>query len=227
MYQYSEISISRPRECTEGRAFFALYYAKTPDNSDAFKHAARTWLAVEKRRSGFRAGADIELLQGFTQEGGFRAAWRQIMYGTGGYQVFRGAVFSHASFSLLDSSQDGIEFAPGPGKDGTLTQNELSGLPRLPWADGGFLLLAGCNTGREQFRGWCPARSAANSQRVPVAGQVGSAYFSKNWRDYEAISPGDTYICLWAYQRAKNVAVIGGGQPWPLSGDRLLARVFR
>lgn len=220
MYRYPEVTGQFSQDVSAGRVFFALYYTKTPDNSDAFKRAAVTWLSVEKQRGGFRAGHDVEILQGFVTEGGFRAAWRQLLQGAGDLRVWRGAVFSHASFSIFDGSDDGIEFSAGPNHDGTLKQSELIALPRLPWAGGGFLVLAGCNSGREGFRGWSPAGAMARSQQVPVLGQVGSAYFSKSWGQYQTVSRGDSRICLWAYQRGKNLPIIG-------SGRRLAGRVYR
>jgi hypothetical protein len=70
-------------------------------------------------------------------------------------------------------------------------QHEISALTKLPWDKNGFLILAGCYTEKIGGRGWCPTHSFTKQQCVTTLGQVGYAYFSKNWFTYEEKDPED------------------------------------
>ena len=196
------------------RLFFALYY-HVPDR--AFEYAARTWLDDMKRQEGASSG-DSELFIGMSTESDFWLSWHTVSEQavSSGLDVVAGGIFSHAS--KQQGGNDGLEFQSDGDLDGTLTAAEILGLPVLPWAADGYLVLAGCNTGIGGQRKWVPAEVFARHQRVITVGQAGYAYFSKTWSSYAEKAPSHTRISLWAYRRGKN-GVFG-------SGSRMEAGVF-
>lgn len=214
MYVITELS----RACyapTGGRLFFSIYY-QTQD--DAFKLAAQNWRLKVTADESFRPAADHFYEKEVITEREFVNAWNEIKNTAQkkSLSVWAGHLLTHSS--KQDNSRGGLEFRR-QGDEHTLRQDEISALTKLPWDKNGFLILAGCNTGNSGQRGWCPAQSFAIRQGVTTLGQVGYAYFSKNWRTYEEKNPQDANICLWAFERGKN-ATFG-------SGARMPGRVFK
>jgi hypothetical protein len=124
------------------------------------------------------------------------------------------AVYSHASKN--DADLDGLEFANGPG-GATLTRSDILALPRLPWHQGGFMYLHGCNTGLVGTRGWCPAQAFKDGQGLRQAnGEAGYAYFSKDSETYVEASPTDQELYLWAFRRRRNGPLGDGGRIEPV-----------
>ncbi len=177
---------------------FAIYY-KVPDR--AFERAAATWVAQE-------CGNRPVLTEVVATEADFKRAWDAVALRarTANARVVLGQVFSHSS---KGGDSTGLEFKPGGGDDGTLTQAEIQSLPVLPWAAGGRLILSGCNSGLTGTRGWAPAGAFAKRQGVPTVGMAGYGYFSTDKDKYVEIKPADTTIYLWAYKRGKNDSYVG------------------
>lgn len=216
MYQISELTGYRPTPRSacwvKPRLFFSLYY-KVPDN--AFKNAATTWKDVVKHQENFSTQeGDFFFEREIQSETDFKTAWDELNSKAvaGNFQVWVGHLLTHASKQT--NSNDGLEFQSDVGNDGTLKQEEISKLMKLPWSEYGYLILAGCNTGLTGARGWSPAQTFALHQGVPTLGQAGYGYFSTDWNSYDEISSGDTRICLWAFRRGKNGA-FGGGERIP------------
>lgn len=184
---------------------FAIYY-KVPDR--AFERAADTWVSQE-------CGTRLTLREGVTTEADFKRAWQAVALraAAANAQVVLGQVFSHAS---KGGNEDGLEFKPGDGDDGTLSQAEIQALPVLPWAAGGKLILSGCNSGLAGKRGWAPAGVFAKRQGVPTTGLAGYGYFSSDKAKYVQIKPADAAIYMWAYKRGQNAGawdnVFGSGE---------------
>lgn len=221
MYEISELSTARPAQpaCwTFRRLFFSIYYC-TPDN--AFRRAAATWRRAVQTQEAFAPGTDLFIEREVVYETDFTNAWNEICCIACRYccQVWVGHVLTHSSKD--HDGRDGLEFrSSGDAQQyHTLTRSEIAGLSRLPWSgDHGYLILAGCNTGFEGARGWCPARAFHSTQGIPVLGQQGYAYFSREWGSYAESAPADTSIALWAYRRGKN-GTLG-------NGVRIRAKVF-
>ena len=177
---------------------FAIYY-KVADR--AFERAAATWVAQE-------CGGRPTLSEVVTTEADFKRAWDAVALRarTANARVVLGQVFSHSS---KGGDSTGLEFKPGGGDDGTLTQAEIQSMPVLPWAAGGRLVLSGCNSGLTGTRGWAPAGEFAKRQWVVTVGMAGYGYFSTSKEKYVAIKPEDSTIYLWAYKRGQNAGLIG------------------
>lgn len=217
MYQITELLRPAAANASYGpRLFFTIYY-RVDDN--AFKLAAQTWEKDVKAQDNFVAGVDTFYSREIYTENDFRIAWKEIgdKAKTGGLQVWAGHILTHASKQT--DSNDGLEFH-SEGDDGTLKQDEIMSLTKLPWADYGYLILGGCNTGLAGQRGWTPAAAFAHSQGVPTLGQKGFAYFSEAWTTYDEKEADDVTVCLWAYDRARNAS--GSG-----SGGRILGQVYK
>lgn len=204
MYEISELRRVRPAAmaCTiRPRLFFALYYRV---EDDAFRHAARTWLDDMKQQEGYSL-ADDELFLEIGTEKDLRFAWCMVnaRAAAGGTTVTAGAIFSHASWQ--SDGRDGLEFQATIDHDGTLMCAEIPCLPILPWAEDGYLVLTGCNTGNARSRDWSPAELFARHQRVTTLGQTGFSYFSKSWGTHSRNwLPASKHIALWAYRRKHN-----------------------
>ena len=211
MYAVPELAKIRPGlMChTKGkRIFFSIYY-KTADH--AFRRAAKTWKDNVIYKEGFRAGQDKFLEYEVTYETEFKKAWRNVSLEAnfGGYSVWAGNIFSHAS--KQDDGRDGLEFRVSgtTNQHRTLLQSEIQALSQLPWEDKAYLILSGCNTGKEGERTWSPARTFSTFQKVAVVGQDGWSYFSKKWPRYVEQAPNDGHIYLWSYDRARNSSTFG------------------
>lgn len=217
-----ELSVIRkiPQVChAKGRVFFSIYY-KTTD--DAFKRAAVNWANEVKAAESFIPSQDAFLAKEVVTETDFKQAWNEVaLYANmKNMSVWMGQIFSHAS--KQENGEDGLEFVRSGSQNEyhTLTRDEIIQLRKLPWAvNDGCLILAGCNTGRTDKRGWCPAQTFALHHRVITLGQNGYSYFSKQWQSYEETNPVNTGIFLWAYKRGKN-GMVG-------DGTRILATVYR
>lgn len=179
--------------------FANIYYSNPSSDPDrSFERAAR-WL--------LRHDTDnIDEIIGVKTKQDFVNAWTGIIQQANhnNAPVLYVNVFSHASKQMDDL--DGLEFADGPGGT-TLTQADIQSLPRLPWSQNhefNGIYLHGCNTGLIGQRGWCPADAFAKSQGVTAYGEKGFAYFSKNRETYQEISPSDTEVHLYAYNRMRN-----------------------
>ena len=188
--------------------FFAIYY-RVPDN--AFGRAAKTW--ADELNGGnprFRLGRDVVKLIEADTEAAFKQAWSAVDAEgqLPGREVVEGRLFTHAS---KGEGNDGLEFRPGQGDDGTIGNVELMTLNRLKWAKDGLLAMHGCNTGTGGSRGWAPAGSIASAQGIATVGQKGYSYFSANPARYEEINAGSPRVYLWAYRRNRN-GVLGGGE---------------
>jgi hypothetical protein len=188
---------------TNPRLYFSIYY-KLPNDDGAFVRAAKTWEA-EIYAKGFERGRDLLVSAQIFSETQFSSAWLYVNENAkaSGSEVVSGQIFSHAS---KGDALDGLEFAVSGqhGEFHTVSRSELASLPRLPWAKEGFLILAGCNTGRVGTRGWCPAAVFASAQGVRTLGQVGYSYFSSTWQTYAEATPRHPATYLWAYHRRRN-----------------------
>lgn len=221
MYEFPELSTVRATQLacwTFRRLFFSIYY-RTPDN--AFRRAAATWRRAVQTQEAFNPGQDLFIEREVLYETDFTNAWNEIccIACRCCCQVWVGHILTHSSKD--EDGGDGLEFRRSGDAQQyhTLTRSEIVALPQLPWSrERGYLILAGCNTGLEGERGWCPARTFYSTQGVPVLGQQGYAYFSREWGSYTESAPTDTSIALWAYRRGKNGAFGDGA--------RIRARVF-
>ena len=214
MYQVSELSHKGGSACyVFNRLFFSIYY-RSKDN--AFKNAANTWKSDVQSQQAFVSGQDYFYEKEIQSECDFTTAWDEVLTiaNNGSYRVWAGQLFTHSS--KQGDGNDGLEFISCGGNDGTFKQNEIIALPKLPWHERGFLILAGCNSGLNRS-GWSPAQVFAKSQSVTTLGQTGYAYFSTTWNKYVEKTT-QTSICLWAFRRGKNGA-LG-------SGDRMTGNVF-
>jgi len=217
MYKFPELTAFRTTQLscwTFRRLFFCIYY-RTPDN--AFRRVAATWRRAVQTQEAFNPGQDLFVEREVVYETDFTNAWNEIccIACRYGYRVWVGHILTHSSKD--NEGDDGLEFRRSGETEQyhTLTRNEIVALPVLPWSrEYGYLILAGCNTGVEGTRGWCPARAFCSTQSVPVLGQQGYAYFSREWNNYTECAPTDTSIVLWAYRRGKN-GMFGNGVRMP------------
>jgi hypothetical protein len=186
--------------------YFAIYY-EVPDR--AFYRAAWTW-AMETL-GGTTTPDTYLVLEPVATEADFRRAWETVDNESKRVEmpIAEGQIFSHAS---KGSNVDGLEFRPGSDGDGTLSQSDVLGLPRLNWASDAQLVLTGCNTGLAGTRGWAPAGVFARRQGVTTIGQAGYGYFSTNRSAYSEINANSQTVYLWAYKRGRNGMLGGGGR---------------
>lgn len=212
----------------EKHIYFAIYY---PVEDDAFKRAAETWRREVEQRPSYHKGIDVIMIEEAGTEKQFEKAWRKIAERSNensgakgverdlpGAKVVEGHLFTHASKQTDD--WDGLEFPDAPeGKRGerTVTRKEIAEYPVLDWAQDGFLVLHGCNTGLKGKRKWTPAQAFADRQKVKTFGQSGYAYFSQKGWMWERIDKESPEVYLWAYKHRKNV-LPGGGIPLPIIG---------
>ena len=186
--------------------YFAIYY-QVDDN--AFKRAAETW---QFEVTGGVCDPDVLFIsEEVKSEADFKRAWLSVYnkVNEAGMPVILGQLFTHAS---KGSANDGLEFKPGDGEDGTLTSGEIGARPKLNWDTDGELILSGCNSGLAGARGWSPAQIFATNQKVKTTGLAGYGYFSTSKHTYSEISAGDQTIYLWAYRRGRNGTFGGGGR---------------
>ena len=193
--------------------YFSIYYQDDPAHS--FERASNTW--VSDTGSVAPSGEIISwLVEPFTTESDFKMAWSKIhsIVTQNKGIIGKGQVFSHASKEPGSRGEEGIECRL-LATDGTITKAEIEALPRLNWDTRGVLILAGCNTGLKGKRGWSPAESFANTQKVKTIGQAGFAFFSEDPSVHKTISASSAKVYLWAFERRQNVKGWGSDKRMP------------
>jgi hypothetical protein len=93
------------------RAFFSIAYANlSKDASRSFVRAAATWRNEIKASYSFREGHDLFIEKTVQTATDFIAAWNDIatIGSKDGHVIVEGAIFSHASLSVLRPDEEGI-----------------------------------------------------------------------------------------------------------------------
>ena len=220
------------------RLFFTIYYSKQA----AFGHAASTWQQDICKLEYFSPSFDKFCSIPVLTEPDFRSAWTDIKSIAGTkYQVWAGNILTHSShlvsslgetLGIPQVSTTGLEFGfgiwDGSPTYGTLTDQEIRSIPRLPWnKEFGFLILSGCNTGNSEERGWCPAAAFSFSQGVPTVGLLRTSSFSKCFGYLSRITDKDNRIHLWSYDTDTATDVFTPGTEFSAgTGLRRAGKVF-
>jgi hypothetical protein len=198
------LAVSPSAATPSKHAFFSIAYVNNHTVPDrAFVRAATTWENAIKSSSSYAPG-DVFINEQVTTASDFVQKWADINQQATQQHLLieQGAVFAHSSYSLTWSAlkifvshlrfiTTGLELAPGPSDNGTVTQAMIDSLPILPWdASNGELFLYGCNTGvpRNPLQPWIPAQEFATSQKVKTSGEDGFSYFSQSPTDYIEIT---------------------------------------
>jgi hypothetical protein len=93
------------------RVFFSIAYVNlSKDASRSFVRAAATWRNEIKASYTFREGHDLFIEKQVQTAANFRAAWNDIatIGSADGHFIVEGAIFSHASLSVLRPDEEGI-----------------------------------------------------------------------------------------------------------------------
>jgi len=191
------------------RLFFVIFYNNpASDHDGAFRRAAFTRVEAMKQEVGFDPSVDLFLVRVATTELQFVKVWRDVLRACdeARARVYGGVTMFHAS---ARGDETGLEFLGG-----TLNQQEIEALEKLPWASGARLHVVGCNTGAagdelppgvQAARQWVPAQVFARAQRVTTLGEAGYAYFSLEPDRYVPNDGRSEVLYLGAFARRRNL----------------------